>query len=517
MTDTANALNDFDICLSLSEIAINTQLSEAWRIWRKAGSLDEIFEVKVYDDGDFDSGLTCKFAAPKLSLSETGDKLSQLGVTLKIMEGTAAYNGGAKQFDIARATIQFFVDLEKKPITVDEIRKIDQATATSVLEIMDSARKNDHLSYDDLSIEALFLNLTNPDMIGAQTKMLQSNGAEFSGKQSSVLIGCLREMFKAGNGRDCILGTLVHVKPAARRLPTLVPSQFVFKVSPYQADPRANSLDYLGVFQGRSLNRGAEARAAIRHPWIDPAKITDLGMTAGVMAIKGDEFSGLIIDALEHGFRATAREKTSAGWKLSASDKRISIENKGAFEYDSHQVSSWIWTLTVVPRPGESYYELSLTLQVTEYLGLSHSLSSNFRGEWSRKAQTSAKLFLDEDNSSLGFSVKPRLEPQAPVFQIEDMAYQEIESSWTRSVDRVFDRLFVGQSAEDVTEGRARETAKNLSHQLEGAFANLVIRLANFDFVPPGEQEFNFTVPRFTIHADLIMDVKYKKPVITSV
>lgn len=516
MTETRNALKEFDICLSLSEISLNTQFSEAWRIWRKAGSLDEVYKVNVYDDGEFDSGLTANFEAPKISLSDNGDKLSQLGITLKIKEGTVVYNGGSKTFDISRASIHFFVDLERKLTSLSDIKAFDEKTAKSISELVEGGPKSNRLSYDDLSIESLFLDFMDPNLIGAGTKIVKSGGAAFAGKQSSVLIACLREMFKSGNEQGCILGTLVHVKPAARRLPSLAPSQFVFKVSPHKPDPRASSLDYLGVFQGRSLDSGQEARAAIRTPWIDPTKIIEQGMTAGVMVIKGEDFSKLIVDALETTFGSGRREKTNVGWKLSAEDKTVDKKNYGVLEYDSHRESGWSWTLNVVPKPGESCYELSMTLEVTEYIGLSHKLSSNFRGEWSRKGQASAKLFLDESNTKLGFSVKPRLEPAAPSFQLEDVKFREIESSWTRAVDKLFDKLFKGSSPEDDAEEEAVKRAGILADNLKSTFSNLVVRLTNFDFIPPGDQEFNFTTPRFTFHSDLIMDVKYKKPVIVN-
>ncbi|WP_420137935.1 hypothetical protein [Sphingomonas sp.] len=514
MPDTKNVLIKYGMCLSLCEMAINSQFIAAWRIWLKAKSLNNNIRIDHKSGGEA-YVLTATLGPPSISLTGGREGHADLKVKLPIASGAIVTTPGGQKLKLDGASLTFPVDLKKQRASIEQLAKVDPDIAERAEEMITAARRNDGITYDKISIEALLLDLSNPAAIERGMDIRNAKDEPFPADQARIISECFGQLLREGAKRDCILGTLVHVKPQAQRRSTLTPTRFTHDIFTHPTDNRVSSLNYLGTFADPSLPSEEEGRAGIFGPWVDEGKIVSGGMTAGIMAIRGEDFSGVIINALRDALNPQQffRGQHSANFFTHRHDLRI--YEGGVLEYDSEVRQDVIWQMDLERQPDNAGYDIDLRVEVFVALALRHSLLSDFRGLWSSKARSRLTLTFEEKNDDeLGFSLLPRLFPPRPQFDREKVRFEEIEHSWTRDVDRAIGKVLGQNAPEEMCERETEQMTDHISRVLADAFSALEMRLAHFEFIPPGDQDFLFTTPRFSPRGDLLLDVKYRSPVI---
>jgi hypothetical protein len=92
--DTNNALTDFDMCLALTQKAINSQMSASWKSWiarsefSNTGEMKDFGFVNIYDDDSKTSGVELEFDPLTVLLRGGGTTQTQVRVTLHLKSGS---------------------------------------------------------------------------------------------------------------------------------------------------------------------------------------------------------------------------------------------------------------------------------------------------------------------------------------------------------------------------------------------------------------------------------------------
>src|SRR5262245_48481290 len=146
MADTTNTLTNFDMCLALTQMAVNSQLEYAWEAWKLrqstgetgmnfTGTLTYYPQVKDEDSGEMiasPEGVEVELAPLRLNLNLSNAKLGQVEVTLTLTSGTVCYVTPiskapyyqVKKVPVDNWTITFVTDLDKAPVDLEVLGTI---------------------------------------------------------------------------------------------------------------------------------------------------------------------------------------------------------------------------------------------------------------------------------------------------------------------------------------------------------------------------------------------------------
>ncbi|WP_343315731.1 hypothetical protein AAIB41_13105 [Brucella sp. BE17] len=511
MSDTRNNLQRFDLCLSLSEMAINSQLAEAWRVWAKTRSRERHVIVR-HDETGSDIKLTARLDVPSLSLIASPHDSGKVLVSLPIKNGEAIIVATGEKTDLGSCSLSFLSTLERKPVSLKEISRLDPDIGEDVGETVHNNPQKDSTERH-FAIQALYLNLIVSEHDFSDFRLLDALGRTFDSPHldriREVLLNALRGL---GSGQ-LLMGTIVYPKENTKRATTLAPLDFRHNIRTNDIDHRGSSIDYFGVFEGSCEGRSIENEYQASATWLDIEKITGNGVTAGIMAIKGRQFSKLIAQKIAYVLGVQAPVADGDGWLiLSRSDNEVKRDGN-IFQYDLKRLSNQQTLIRIFPVPTKNMLELSIHVAVAEQIWLTSKIASNFEGKWSKTAAAYLQIIMEDTFGVDEPSIKLRLSQRKPDFSISPLAYDEIEHSWTRDVDRKIGSA-TGGSVEESCERAVENNIQWITQALQTAFTGFSVSLDNFDFVPPGEQDFIFTTPRFSPELDLLFDVNFKSPVI---
>ena len=89
--DTSNVLTDFDLCVAVAQTAVDTQMSYAWKSWKRHSCFsDTISLFKTVTNGkvvDAKTGIKATIAPLTVNLNVPNSKLGQVKVTLSLLPG----------------------------------------------------------------------------------------------------------------------------------------------------------------------------------------------------------------------------------------------------------------------------------------------------------------------------------------------------------------------------------------------------------------------------------------------
>lgn len=293
-TNSENRLQDFDMCLAISEKAINGGLKTAWAAWRKTRQISDSLTLRLKNDKNenTDEGLDIKLAPPSISLSAANADPTQVQVTLKIESGTVTYKSGrelAKE-KIKNWQFSFITELGKRKTSLNTLKAADEESYNDALAIVNNAKANDPtLNESVFSLEYLFLELTHIDITRLKGNDIKGVPDDIDTKALTVAKKALNELTK-GNmlNKEFMLGTVIRMTPSSY-VPTLSLSDYTYGINRASSAP---TLDYLGMFGGRQLPRNIEAtKKKMPHPWIQPEKLgSTAGSVAGALVISRNTF-----------------------------------------------------------------------------------------------------------------------------------------------------------------------------------------------------------------------------------
>ncbi|MBW7459831.1 hypothetical protein K0U00_37805, partial [Paenibacillus sepulcri] len=287
MNDSKNLLTDFDLCLAISQKAINSQMAYAWKAWKRRKQFSDTLDIypKKNDGTPSRFGLTAEIAPLEVSLNVEDGKLGQVKVTLTLKSGNVHYydedEEQAADQAISNWSLSFITDLDKKPVDLETIASIDPAAYETVQKTIDASGLPD----DVFSIEYLFMKLTEVDLLLSDNKNV-SIPAAVSQYARTRTLSCLNNLLQGEMG-EFMLGTVVR-RNTKHQTPTFAMTDFVFDVHANWKAADAAALSYLGMFSGRNLpdDRNA-ARIKLSDDWINPAMIDGTqGLVSGIMAIR---------------------------------------------------------------------------------------------------------------------------------------------------------------------------------------------------------------------------------------
>lgn len=561
IAETENRLTDFDMALSISEKAINHQMQDAWNLWlrRKDGAgLDRISLNPPNRKGlPSKTVLDAVLGAPRISLSVPRGGPNDVRVSFPIVSGTLQYLDEEDPVveKIDNWLVTFLTVVDRKVVSRDELYRQDQSSARRVDEII--ARHG--LGEGAFSIECLFLTLTAVDMI--RSRSIEPDPEKLSEEQrrnppaiatttQSKLADCLAHMFTeaAAEQRKFILGTSVHPR-ALERAPTFTLKDYLFKVTRTDAAGGGtkaaasppNTLDYLGVFfTGKSLpattGEADNARARLG-PWL-PAERTSgrTAMVAGVMAVRGrmvhEHFSAGLRGGLdaEH-TRMTAENAARraqgeilhpetelphpeaellGGTMVTLGDDTITLTNRKAYQWtdktgdeDKNLHLEKHLRLTLSPKAGAGYEiqgELKVTLDRERVMTIRNS-----RASATSTAKLTGSVAFEVGGGAIFCNIVPR------VSVLFDTPVEE-----TTADDNWFARTFTNNEWDRREAGGfTRDSRAAIELMLKRSIERLNVGLDKFAFIPPGEEVFTFSSPRFTGAGDLMLDVIYKATKLT--
>ncbi|BDA69266.1 hypothetical protein CAL7716_034320 [Calothrix sp. PCC 7716] len=180
--DTKNSLTDFDLCLALTQRAINSQLETAWKAWKrrkkddgssmlKDGDTLNLFKRKKVDKitglstiVEHKYGFKAKLNPLTISLNVDNAKLGQVEVTLNLSSGEVTYkdDDDEQQTELFENwSISFITDLNKEPINWIALQAIDPQAYEAAKKVIEKSTLPDSF----FSIEYLFLEFTNINLL----------------------------------------------------------------------------------------------------------------------------------------------------------------------------------------------------------------------------------------------------------------------------------------------------------------------------------------------------------------
>lgn len=521
MTDSRNALTDFDLCLALAQTSLDSQLGYAWKAWKRRRQLDETLKLHPLKKDGTPSpyGLTATLAPLRVDLNVPDAKLAQVKVTLTLLSGTVTYydedNDEAAEAPIDNWSVSFLTDLDKKPVDLVALRAIDPASAQTAQDAIDSAKQQAGLPDDVFSIEYLFLELTNANLLMADNHdvNIPPDVPQAARVKALSLLGGL---LQSGDSDDFLLGTVVRRNAGQQQPPTFALTDFVFDVHAVPEAPAASTLSYLGALAGRPLPADKDgARVALQDRWIDPAMVDgSKGLVSGLLAIRKEVFVDNYLmpqfakalgglqpqaDGLNRRFQ---REETQSNRSRDIIDHFIDL-TKG-FE------------LNVAIRPGSASMDVTGRVYCS-FVYREHTLGPAGMETAKLDAAGEAPITGSVALSTPGGTSAFRLDPQFD-YSFGDFHTTRNEASGFGKVEEAFSEIpkllgITGGTLLEIMTHAASDIVGELEDGLRQAFSQLELDLSQHSFVPPGGGVFAFQNFRFSgATGDLLLDAIYKAP-----
>jgi hypothetical protein len=511
--DSANVLTDFDLCLAIAQLAINSQMEYAWKAWKRRKQFSDKLEIypKKEDGTPSKFGLTAVVAPLDVNLNVENGKLGQVKVTLTLQSGTVHYydeeREEAADQAISNWSVSFITDLDKKPVDLAALALIDP-------DIHDAAKQtisDTGLSDDVFSIEYLFMKLTEVDLLLADNKSVSIPEGVSSYARTKAL-SSLNHLIQGDMG-EFMLGTVVR-RNTLHQTPTFAMTDFIFDVHANWTAADAATLNYLGMFSGRNLPSNINAaRIKLSDNWVRPAMIDGTeGLVSGVMAIRKEVFldqylmpqfiSELgvnpVIDGLKRRF---AIQSSSSHTTRDLVDRKVD-ESRG-------------YWLEIAIVPGSGMLSISGSIDGS-FTYTEHTLGpagmETARLEASGSKSISGSVALSTPGGTSAFSVDSKLSYSFGDLQLHKDAdgFGKVENAFS------YIPKLLGISKGTLLEMLGQIVAGNverLNAALQNALGDIAVDMSHHHFIPPGGGVFTFQNLRFSDQTgDMMFDMIYKAP-----
>ncbi|NBD23167.1 hypothetical protein [Paenibacillus glycinis] len=514
MSDSKNILTDFDLCLALSQKAINSQMAYAWKAWKRRKQLDETLSIypKKEDGTTSKFGMTAVIAPLDVSLNVADGKLGQVKVTLTLQSGNVHYYDEDEEETgdqaIADWRVSFLTDLDKKPVDLKTLALIDADAHDAAQETIGASG----LPEDVFSIEYLFMKLTEVDLLLSDNKDVAIPDGVSKHARTKAL-SCLNLLLQGDLG-DYMLGTVVR-RNTAHQTPTFAMTDFIFDVHADWRAADAATLSYLGMFSGKSLPGDINAaRIKLADGWIDPAMIDGTkGLVSGLLAIRKEVF---LDNYLMPQFKqALGSDPVVDGLKRRfAFEDSASHTNRDLVDRKVVQARSYLLEIAIVP--GANRLDISGSIDGS-FTYTEHTLgplgTETSRLEAAGYRPIGGAVTLTARGGTKEFAVDSQLNYSIGDFkQTKDDAsgFGVVENgvSWIPKILGINGGTMLEMLGNIVTD---KVDAMNAA--LQNALGHVAVDLSQSHFIPPGGGVFSFQDLRFSDQTgDMLLDVIYQAP-----
>lgn len=555
--DTKNSLTDFDLCLALTQRAINSQLETAWKAWKrrkkddgssmlKDGDTLNLFKRKKVDKitglstiVEHKYGFKAKLNPLTISLNVDNAKLGQVEVTLNLSSGEVTYkdDDDEQQTELFENwSISFITDLNKEPINWIALQAIDPQAYEAAKKVIEKSTLPDSF----FSIEYLFLEFTNINLLidGNKGKNIPNLLSEQAQNQISISLNLLLK----GEFGKFMLGTIVR-RNNNQATPTFALTDFIFHVQPNKDMPDASTLSYLGMFENNKLptNQNA-ARISLKNDWVDTAKIDGTAdLVSGIMAISKKVFMDkYMIPKIQKELTDASLTYSDLTWTFKYDPEPEKSQEQGfsirtavmdwkyeklANYYLEFALESGSPKINITGKiESYSYYDgYEPYNKITDALGfipLGNLVVGSITGEMKLVSLVHIKghedisgvINLIGGGISTDFKLSPTLKYEFHGIAVDENRVEGYAAA-TDFSEEIFQKIgWKGKTYKQQLEEQQKNLANKLKTVLDEKLQNLSIELQNHAFIPPGGGVFTFQNPRFSLKGDLIFDVIYQAP-----
>lgn len=516
--DTKNALTDFDLTLALAQVAINSQMTYAWRAWkRRSNFTDKISIFKTRRDGKIvpsKVGLDAVIAPLTISLNVPDGKFGQVKVALPLTTATVTYldeeEGVLARYTFQNGSISFITDLDRKPVDLDVLAQIDPDVSRAARDVI--ARSG--LSDSVFSIEYLFMKFTDIDLLLSDNKNI-SLPDDMPGAARDKVLSSLNFLLQGELG-DFMLGTVVR-RNSKTATPTFALTDFVFDVHANTAAPEASTLAYVGMLAGRAMPADVNiARGKLTDGWVRPGQLDGSeGTISGVMGISRTMFMENYL--IKKFVDAIGSQPTVNGLKWTFSSNEQHKQNSTDIIDREWDVGRG-YSLELAINPGTP--TMSIAGQIASHAKMDgYTLRvgelGHFHTEWIHMAgrqNLSGSVTLTGGGIGVDFKLTPDVN-----YSFGDLIVDQNEVEGGAKVLDAFEEMFkfmtiIGSTTEEKLHNQQQKLVDNLRTWLDDILKKIDVDLSQHAFIPPGGGVFTFQNPRFSEAGDLLFDVIYQAP-----
>jgi len=522
-SDSNNSLVLFDLCMCLSEDAINTQLETAWASWKARKKWSDKISLflskpdkKTGAMKPTQEGIKARIAPLKIGLNVPNGKLGQVLVTLTLEEGTVFYrdDDSIEEEPIEDWSFSFIADLDKKPVDMEALKKIDPNAFQEANELIDSAKEDQKgLSDSVFSIEYLFMKFTNVDTMLIDNR---SSSIPKTANEDAVIIAkrMIGNILKGEMNDQFILGTVVR-RTGRKSTPTFALTDFIFHVHPH---PKASTLDYLGMLSNRPLPSDINvARSLINDPWVQPELMTgEEKLLNGAMIIsKMSYLDKYLIPAIQKTLGADNLSYDNLKYTLK--DAKRSNGSQDLALYDIKYDNENVWEVGLKIIPGTNIIDVFGFISTKLYIDL--ITLSNDVGHLHIRGynQLSGQITIKGDTP---MNAQRQPEPEKFSIQIDaDINFSGVEMieddvtgiiEFSKNIEGILKSLnIIGETSVDKVRKSQADMVKLISDTLEVKLKNLKVDMNNQAFIPPGGGVFSYQNPHFSSTGNLYIDAIY--------
>ncbi len=518
MHDTTNSLVDFDICVALAQQAIDSQMTYAWKTWKRRTNFSDtlrIFKRRNRDGSawvDSKQGLEVTLAPLKISLAVEDGRQGQVRVTMPLTKGRVTYydedSEGLAHHDFTDWSISFLTDLDKKPIDLKALEMLDPGSHASAQDVISQSG----LPESVFSIEYLFLKLTSVDLLLSDNKNI-AIPADVPSEARARTLQMLTLLLQGDMG-DYMLGTVVR-RNTRQATPTFALTDFIFNVRPNWEAAKASTLEYLGALGGRPMPPDLNsARLKLDDQWFGMEEIDGTNSSvSGVMVLSRDILMDhYLIPAFS---KALGVHPTREGlvWTFAANDAHttethILAGRQTVVVEDGYNIALRI-------KPGENGIALSgVATGRFAYDGY-NPLVPDTHIEWlhvSGARELSGNISLATTGTGADFKIETDVTHSfAEYVETEhDKSFLMIVYDALSALGKIFDNN--SKSIDEAIASLTKDAVSSISNALNSSLDDVTIALKQQGYIPPGGGVFTFQNPRFTSAGDLMMDVIYIAP-----
>jgi hypothetical protein len=564
--DTGNTLLDFDIALAVSQKGINGQLQAAWDLWnrrdRSFSTLEVLPEDRSYSPLTNRQGDTEPYAcvqeavlgAPLVSISDVSR--SDVVVRLPLTSGTCSIRTlekatGLHQADTVHEStttfknwvLRFTAKISKRETSIDELEQLSgKLGAERARELIDHAK----LGVGTFSIACLFLDISNaqeacqvnfeiyPD--GSIRDLPLGLGTRMCPEEATAVLKALQRAKK-----PFILGAAVYPRDLKRTAPSLALKDFRLNTSYCPEHPGSSTLNYLGVFHGdTNLPDATTLDRVTQWRWLNPALVSgQQEAVSGVMVIRGEKIARHVMEGLDRGIKHTLqlmrdqneKDRVARGGTIRHPESELTypeadlldgvrLSFDGTTSVSASNTKDYNWT------SGDVKFSLKKELFIS-FCALVQCDTYEVRGQISAKVERLRKvnetLGIDSkawSTVTTGFNGQLELTTSGAgkdfkiISKLGNLEFsQPSESSGGDSNWFEKNILMVNNDWDQrMANSFASDSRKAIELMLRQAAEKINILLDDFAFIPPGDNLFAFSTPRFSQGRDLVLNVIYKAP-----
>jgi hypothetical protein len=527
---TTNALDDFDLCLALSQMSINSQLRAGWAAWKARKQMPDTFDLLITKRGNdvvpAKLGLKGVKVAPlKVSLAVPDAMRNQVRVHLRLESGTVLYfdeeKGAAAEYPVKDWEISFITNLEKQAVDLQALKQIDPKGHETTQAMIKTSGLPDSV----FSIEYLFVKLTNLQLRGpgnAQTQMPADVPRDASNKALDVI-----DLWFDKQVGSFLLGTVVH-RNMKQATPTFAMTDFVFSIRGHDKVADASTLNYLGEFSGRALPSDINgARDKLKDAWLKPEQINGQeSNVAGVMAIGRAIFLEKYLLPkvawalftfnfpkmlnVGHGYQGGVTPpvppRKGLTWTFSREEQERDSANRFLVE---RTVATGGYSVDFTVKPSTN--QISIGGRVSTKVHFDAGFSSTDRTEW---AYTEGHRDLTGSFSLTGNGIGTEFNLQSTLaFNLGEPLVDKNELGGAVKINEAWKALkFIPATPEELVRNKGQEILNALNNAMKDSLSQLALDLSQHTFIPPGGGVFTYQNPRFSNAGDLFFDVIYRAP-----